>query len=142
MFKVISSNFGNTSRFFSALNVVQYILDGTIQKAQTCVFYHMTYARLVIGTSGAVGSAGRFVRMASGFGGGEFAKTLRKLCACRGLKCSFLLLECCRVGECCSVANAFTIGGMYGLFLCVRCGSRRVNRPTRDMARVVTLLHF
>ena len=30
MFKVILSNFGNTSRFFSAQNVVQYILDGTI----------------------------------------------------------------------------------------------------------------
>jgi hypothetical protein len=28
--------------FFSAQNVFQYILDGTIQKAQTCVFYHMT----------------------------------------------------------------------------------------------------
>jgi hypothetical protein len=38
-------NLGNTSRFFSAQNVVQYILDGTIQKAQTCVFYHMTYIR-------------------------------------------------------------------------------------------------
>jgi hypothetical protein len=33
MFIVILSNFGNTSRFFSAQNVVQYILDGTIQKA-------------------------------------------------------------------------------------------------------------
>ena len=29
MFIVILSNFGNTSRFFSAQNVVQYILDGT-----------------------------------------------------------------------------------------------------------------
>jgi hypothetical protein len=42
MFKVILSNFGNTSKFFSVQYVVQYILDGTIQKAQTCVFYHMT----------------------------------------------------------------------------------------------------
>jgi hypothetical protein len=42
MFIVILTNFGNTSRFFSAQNVFQYILDGTIQKAQTCVFYHMT----------------------------------------------------------------------------------------------------
>ena len=42
MFNVILSNFGNTSKFFSAQYVVQYILDGTIQKAQTCVFYHMT----------------------------------------------------------------------------------------------------
>jgi hypothetical protein len=43
MFKVILSNFGNTSKFFSVQYVVQYILDGTMQKAQTCVFYHMTY---------------------------------------------------------------------------------------------------
>ena len=43
MLIVILSNFSNTSRFFSAQNVVQYILDGTIQKAQICVFYHMTY---------------------------------------------------------------------------------------------------
>jgi hypothetical protein len=35
MFIVILSNFGNTSRFFSAQNVLQYILDGTMQKAQT-----------------------------------------------------------------------------------------------------------
>ena len=42
MFIVILTNFGNTSRFFSAQNVFQYILDGTIQKAQTSVFDHMT----------------------------------------------------------------------------------------------------
>ena len=48
MFKVILSNFGNTSRFFSAQNVVQNILDGTIQKVQTCVFYHMTYDSIVM----------------------------------------------------------------------------------------------
>jgi hypothetical protein len=38
MFIVILSNFGNTSRFFSAQNVVQYILDGTIQKTQTQLY--------------------------------------------------------------------------------------------------------
>jgi hypothetical protein len=48
VFIVILSNFGNTSRFFSAQNVVQYILDGTMQKAQTCVFYHMTYNNLLV----------------------------------------------------------------------------------------------
>ena len=42
------SDFGNTSRFFSAQNVVQFILDGTIQKAQTCVFYHTTYDSIVM----------------------------------------------------------------------------------------------
>ena len=45
MFIVILSNFGNISSFF---DVVQYILDGTIQKAQTCVFYHMTYDSIVM----------------------------------------------------------------------------------------------
>ena len=46
MFIVILNNFG--SRFFSAQSVVQYILDGTMQKAQTCVFYHMTYNSIVM----------------------------------------------------------------------------------------------
>ena len=50
MFIVILSNFGNTSRFFSAQNVLQYILDGTIQKAQTCVFYHMTNCDSIVMT--------------------------------------------------------------------------------------------
>jgi hypothetical protein len=45
---IILSNFGNTSRIFSAQSVVQYILDGTIQKAQTWVFYHMTYDSIVM----------------------------------------------------------------------------------------------
>jgi hypothetical protein len=36
--------------------------------------------RLVIGTSRTVGSAKKFVRITSGFGGGEFTKTLRKVC--------------------------------------------------------------
>jgi hypothetical protein len=39
----------------------------------------MTLSRLVIGTSRTVGSAKKFVRIASGFGGGEFTKTLRKV---------------------------------------------------------------
>jgi hypothetical protein len=34
--------------------------------------------RLVIGTSRTVGSAKKFVRITSGFGGGEFTKTLDK----------------------------------------------------------------
>ena len=101
-----------------------------------------TLSRLVIGTGGAVGSAKKFVRMASGFGGGEFTRTLRGVCACQKLKFSFLLLECCRFRECYAVTDAFAIGSMYGLFLCVRCGSRRVSRPTKDMTKIVTLLHF
>jgi hypothetical protein len=42
--------------------------------------------RLVIGTSRTVGSAKKFVRITSGFGGGEFNKTLRKVCTCQKLK--------------------------------------------------------
>ena len=96
----------------------------------------------MIDTSRTVGSAGRFVGMASGFGGGGFAETLRGVCACRELRFSSLLLECCRVGECYAVANAFTIRNMYGLFLYMKCDSRKINRPTRNMTKIVTLFHF
>ena len=67
------------------------------------------YARLVIGTSRTVGSAKKFVRITSGFGGGEFPKTLRQVCTCQKLKFAFLLLEYCKIRECYAVANAFTI---------------------------------
>jgi hypothetical protein len=40
-----------------------------------------------------VGSAKKFVRITSGFGGGEFTKTLHKVCTCQKLKFAFLLLE-------------------------------------------------
>ena len=73
--------------------------------------------RLVIGTSRTVGSAKKFVRITSGFGGGEFTKTLRKVCTCQKLKFSFLLLEYCKIRECYAVANAFTIRNMSSLFL-------------------------
>jgi hypothetical protein len=56
-----------------------------------------------------VGSAMKFVRITSGFGGGEFTKTLHKVCTCQKLKFSFLLLEYCKIRECYAVANAFTI---------------------------------
>ena len=55
--------------------------------------------RLVIGTSRKVGSAKKFVRITSGFGGGEFTKTLRKVCTCQRLQFSFLLLEYCKIRE-------------------------------------------
>jgi hypothetical protein len=70
-------------------------------------------ARLVIGTSRTVGSAKKFVRITSGFGGEELRKTLRKVCTCQKLKFSFLLLEYCKIRECYAVANAFTIRNMY-----------------------------
>ena len=86
--------------------------------------------RLVIGTSRTVGSAKKFVRITFGFGGGEFTKTLRKVCTCQNLKCSLLLLEYCKIRECYALANAFTIRNMYSLFLYMKCNSRKINRPT------------
>ena len=99
-------------------------------------------ARLVIGTSRTVGSAKKFVRITSGFGGGEFTKTLRKVCTCQKLKFSFLLLEYCKIRECYAVANAFTIRNMHSVFLYMKCNSRKINRPTKNMTKIVTLLHF
>jgi hypothetical protein len=63
-----------------------------------------------------------------GFGGGEFTKTLRKVCTCQKFKFSFLLLEYCKIRECYAVANAFTIRNMYSLFLYMKCNSRKINR--------------
>ena len=77
-----------------------------------------------------------------GFGGGEFTNTLRKVCTCQKLKFSFLLLEYCKIKECYAVANAFTIRNMYSLFLYMKCNSRKINRPTKNMTKIVTLLHF
>ena len=44
--------------------------------------------------------------------------------------------------ECYAVANAFTIRNMYSLFLYMKCNSRKINRPTKNMTKIVTLLHF
>jgi hypothetical protein len=85
-----------------------------------------------------VGSAKKFVRITSGFGGGEFTKTLRKVCTCQKLQFSFLLLEYCKIRECYAVANAFTIRNMYSLFLYMKCNSRKINRPTKNMMKIVT----
>ena len=97
---------------------------------------------VLIGTSRTVGSAKKFVRITSGFGGGEFTKTLRKVCICQKLKFSFLLLEYCKIRECYVVANAFTIRNMYSLFLYVKGNSHKINRPTKNMTKIVTLLHL
>ena len=106
------------------------------------IIHLFIYSRLVIGTSRTVGSAKKFVRITSGFGGGEFTKTLRKVCTCQKLKFSFLLLEYCKIRECYAVANAFTIRNMYSLFLYMKCNSRKINRPTKNMTKIVTLVHF
>ena len=98
--------------------------------------------RLVIRTSRTVGSAKKFVRMTSCFDGGEFTKTLRKVCTCQKLKFAFLLLEYCKIREFYAVANAFTIRNMYCLLLYMKCSSRKINRPTENMTKIVTLLHF
>ena len=107
-----------------------------------CCFSEMILSRLVIGTSRTVGSAKKFVRITSGFGGGEFTKTLRKVCTCQKLKFSFLLLEYCKIRECYAVANAFTIRNMYSLSLYMKCNSCKINRPTKNMTKIVTLLHL
>ena len=107
-----------------------------------CLNFIFTISLLVIGTSRTVGSAKKFVRITSGFGGAEFTKTLRKVCTCQKLKFSFLLLEYCKIRECYAVANAFTIRNMYSLFLYMKCNSRKINRPTKNMTKIVTLLHF
>ena len=62
--------------------------------------------------------------------------------ACQKLKFSFLLLEYCNIRECYAVANAFTIRNMYSLFLYMKCNSRKINRPTKNMTKIVTLVHF
>jgi hypothetical protein len=54
----------------------------------------------------------------------------------------FLLLEYCKIRECYAVANAFTIRNMYSLLLYMKCNSRKINRPTKNMTKIVTLLHF
>jgi hypothetical protein len=104
--------------------------------------FRFVLTRLVIGTSRTVGSAKKFVRITSGFVGGEFTKTLRKVCTCQNLKFVFLLLEYCKIRECYAVANAFTIRNMYSLFLYMKCNSRKINRTTKNMTKSVTLLHF
>ena len=101
---------------------------------------HLT--QLVIGTSRTVGSAKKFVRITSGFGGGEFTKTLRKVCTCQKLKFAVLLLEYCKIRECYVVANAFTIRNMHSLLLYMKCNSRKINRPTKNMTKIVTIIHF
>ena len=77
-----------------------------------------------------------------GVGGGEFTKTLRKVCTCQKLKFSFLLPEYCKIRECYAVANASTIRNMHSLFLYMKCNSHKINRPTKNMTKIVTLLHF
>jgi hypothetical protein len=46
---------------------------------ESLIFSEISISRLVISTSRTVGSANKFVRITSGFGGGEFTKTLRKV---------------------------------------------------------------
>jgi hypothetical protein len=104
--------------------------------------WHFEWARLVIRTSRTVGSAKKFMRITSSFAGGEFTKTLHKVCTCQKLKFAFLLLDYCKIRECYAVANAFTIRNMHSLLLYMKCNSRTINRPTKNMTKIVTLLHF
>ena len=130
--------------FIIQFEYIVYILIKIIINNKCIQVSHLPKAptRLVIGTSRTVGSAKKFVRITSCFGGGEFTKTLRKVCTCQKLKFSFLLLEYCKIRECYAVANAFTIRNMYSLFLYMKCNSRKINRPTKNMTKIVTVLHF
>ena len=68
------------------------VKDPTVTEKLNSNKSNVPLPRLVIGTSRTVGPAKKFVRITSGFGGGEFTKTLRKVCTCQKLKFSFLLL--------------------------------------------------
>jgi hypothetical protein len=91
-----------------------------------------------------VGSAKKFVRITSCFGGGEFTKTLRKVCTCQKFKFSFLLLEHCKIRECYAVANAFAIRNMHSLFLYMKCNLKyyfyTYKNPTGRRASVQELI--
>ena len=54
----------------------------------------------------------------------------------------FFTTRLLQIRECYAVANAFTIRNMYSLFLYMKCNSRKINRPTKNMTKIVTLLHF
>ena len=131
MLQIFIKNFYNTSW-------IRWSLFWVIRFTST----FLTNTRLVIGTSRTVGCAKKFVRITSGFGGGDFTKTLRKVCPCQQLIFAFLLLEYCKIRECYAVANAFTIRNMYSLLLYMKCDSRKINRPMKNMRKIVTFLHF
>jgi hypothetical protein len=46
----------------------------------------------------------------------------------------------CKIRECYAVANAFMIRNMHSLLLYMKCNSRKINRPTKNMTKIVTLL--
>ena len=123
-------------------NMNDQTFSGSITTTLDKCITHYDNSRLVICTSRTVGSAKKFVRITSSFGGGEFTKTLRKVCTCQILKFAFLLLEYCKIRECYAVANAFTIRNMHCLLLYMKCSSPKINRPTKNMTTIVILLHF
>jgi hypothetical protein len=47
-----------------------------------------------------------------------------------------------KIRECYAVVNAFTIRNMFSLLLYMKCNSRKINRPTKNMTKIVSLLHF
>ena len=95
------------------------IICSALESVEKSIYSPPLYPRLVIRTSRTIGSAKKFVRITSGFGGGEFTKTLRKVCTCQELKFTFLLLEYCKIRECYAVAKAFTIRNMYIVYCCI-----------------------
>ena len=139
--KLILRAFGQDQFIATCILLKESLKKNVNPKSCYRAFVPTYFTRLVIGASRTVGSAKKFVRITSGFGGGEFPKTLRKVCTCQKLKFIFLLLEYCKIRECYAVANAFTIRNMYSLLLYMKCNSRKINRPTKSMTKIV-LLHF
>ena len=100
---------------------------------------------LVIGTSRTVGSAKKFVRITSGFGGGEFTKTLRKVCTWSKIKICFFTarilqnqrLLCSLLWRMLSRLETCIV---YSCIWSVTLA--KINRPTKNMTKIVTLVHF
>jgi hypothetical protein len=75
----------NNAKLKDKIDLIDMRLEEQEQYSRrTSLRFHNVFAisRLVIGTSRTVGSAKKFVRITSGVGGGEFTKTLRKVCTC------------------------------------------------------------
>jgi hypothetical protein len=77
-------------------NKTYTFLENSNKSTVPLLYFVINYTRLVIGTSRTVGSAKKFVRITSGFGGGEFTKTLRKVCTYQKLN---LLFYCSNIAK-------------------------------------------
>ena len=84
------------SSWMAFFNKTYTFLENSNKSTVPLLYFVINYTRLVIGTSRTVGSAKKFVRITSGFGGGEFTKTLRKVCTYQKLN---LLFYCSNIAK-------------------------------------------